>query len=214
MAEPMSDLEAALGSALLEALPYPVLALDAEGAVRFSNSAALDLLRLGDGLNLESGRLLCWRKEAQARLAGALQSHVQTYSEPERLVTVVARPSGRQPWLLASWAIQPPARSGATSLLCILDLAESALVPPPLLQALFGLSQAEARLAALLGAGYDLLGASTRLRIQPETARSQLKAVFRKMGVARQQELVRVLTQIGGLLRRKGEERSELVVDR
>jgi DNA-binding CsgD family transcriptional regulator len=54
----------------------------------------------------------------------------------------------------------------------------------------FGLSPAEARLAALLFAGASLQSCAKALGIKYETARSYLKSVFQKTGTHRQAELV------------------------
>ena len=57
----------------------------------------------------------------------------------------------------------------------------------------FGLSPAEARLAALLFAGASLQSCAKALGIKYETARSYLKSVFQKTGTHRQAELVLTL---------------------
>lgn len=54
----------------------------------------------------------------------------------------------------------------------------------------YGLSEAEARLVAALVQGATLVEAAARLNISPNTAKTQLRAVFAKTGFARQAELV------------------------
>jgi DNA-binding CsgD family transcriptional regulator len=54
---------------------------------------------------------------------------------------------------------------------------------------LFGLTLAEARLAALIGSGQDTRAAATQLSITPHTARSTMKAVYDKLGIRKQSEL-------------------------
>ena len=65
-----------------------------------------------------------------------------------------------------------------------------------MLASLYGLTDAEARLAGALSGGHSLESAAALLRIQPSTARAHLKAVFRKVGVNRQQDLVRLLASL------------------
>jgi DNA-binding CsgD family transcriptional regulator len=60
-------------------------------------------------------------------------------------------------------------------------------------QGLFDLTPAEARLAALIAAGDAPVPAAAKLGITPSTARSVLKRVFQKTGVSRQAELVGLL---------------------
>lgn len=63
----------------------------------------------------------------------------------------------------------------------------------------FGLTPAEARLAAMLKDGFSLKEASARLNISVNTARNQIKSVFDKLGVNRQSDLVRHLTELSQL---------------
>jgi DNA-binding CsgD family transcriptional regulator len=61
------------------------------------------------------------------------------------------------------------------------------------LQARFGFTRAQARLAAVLIAGESLAGASRKLNVTVNTARSHLQAIFARTGTRRQADLVRVL---------------------
>lgn len=63
----------------------------------------------------------------------------------------------------------------------------------------FGLTPAEARLAARLRFGLSLKEASEELGISVNTARNQLKSVFDKLGVNRQADLVRHLAELAQL---------------
>jgi DNA-binding CsgD family transcriptional regulator len=65
--------------------------------------------------------------------------------------------------------------------------------PIDLLRCHFGLTPAEARLALHLVAGETLRSAEVKLSITYETARTQLKDIFRKTGTCRQAELVVVI---------------------
>ena len=57
----------------------------------------------------------------------------------------------------------------------------------------FGLTQAEARLAARLATGQSLERIATELGISEGTVRNQLKAVFQKTETHRQGELIALL---------------------
>lgn len=63
----------------------------------------------------------------------------------------------------------------------------------------FGLTPAEARLAARLKDGLSLKEASEELGISINTARNQIKSVFEKLGVNRQSDLIRHLTELSQL---------------
>ncbi|MBM4247639.1 MAG: helix-turn-helix transcriptional regulator [Deltaproteobacteria bacterium] len=86
-------------------------------------------------------------------------------------------------------------------------IEDPADVPLPSIAALvsmLGLTNAEARLTTLLVAGRRLEQAATELGIAHETARTQLKAAFRKTGARSQTDLVRLVLQRPLLVRRDG----------
>jgi DNA-binding CsgD family transcriptional regulator len=64
-----------------------------------------------------------------------------------------------------------------------------------LLAAVFGLTPAEARLAAIMAEGRDPERAAEELGIARVTARNQLKAIFAKTDTHRQSELVAMLSR-------------------
>jgi DNA-binding CsgD family transcriptional regulator len=65
-----------------------------------------------------------------------------------------------------------------------------------LLRQAFDLTPAEARLAAFVGTGLSPSDAAEKLKISEETARTTLKRVFSKVGVARQSELAVLFTRL------------------
>lgn len=62
-----------------------------------------------------------------------------------------------------------------------------------------GLSHAEARLAAHLQEGLSMKEAAEALGVTVNTARNQLKSIFEKLGINRQSDLIRHLTQLSQL---------------
>ena len=70
---------------------------------------------------------------------------------------------------------------------------QQAAPPVEILQALFDLSPAEARVAAMITEGHSVSTISQRLSVKPNTVRVQLKAIFSKTGTNRQGELVSLL---------------------
>ena len=61
---------------------------------------------------------------------------------------------------------------------------------------MFGLSPAESRLAVALMAGKKLRDIAIDTGLQTTTLRSQLSAIFKKVGAGRQVDLLRILTSI------------------
>jgi DNA-binding CsgD family transcriptional regulator len=83
--------------------------------------------------------------------------------------------------------------SGAEFLLYVTPVIQQPGPPPEILQALFDLSPAEARVAAMIAEGSSVDTAAQALSVKPNTIRMQLKAIFSKTGTNRQAELVSLL---------------------
>jgi DNA-binding CsgD family transcriptional regulator len=69
---------------------------------------------------------------------------------------------------------------------------------------LYGLTQAESRLALLLAAGQSLKDAAEQLGVAQSTVRSQLKSIFGKTNTTRQSQLVRLLLLTPALSAQRG----------
>jgi DNA-binding CsgD family transcriptional regulator/PAS domain-containing protein len=190
-------------SAVLEAMPQALFALDDDGRILFANSRAEACLRAADGLCLADGRLstaLASEQPAIDRLIkGAGIAGMATGSGWAR----VSRPRGGLPYAM----FVSPLRTGddellsanAKVLVIVHDTAQRRGADLDMLAALFGLTDAEARLASALSAGHSLESAAAMLGIRQATARTELKSVFRKAGVSRQQDLVRLLTSLSSI---------------
>ena len=190
-------------SAMLEALPQAVFALDAEGMLRFANGSGARLLAKSDGLALEAGRLQVAAHQDQQRLDSMIRSAIAPLDAPARAWTRVARPSGRLPFAVfvapLNVADEEIAATNARVLVLVHDTGELRCAGIEMLTDLYGLTQAEARLASALSGGHSVESAAALLHMQPATARSHLKSVFRKTGVNRQQDLVRLLASLSSL---------------
>jgi DNA-binding CsgD family transcriptional regulator len=83
--------------------------------------------------------------------------------------------------------------SQASSLLVVTPVDRGAVPDADLLQGLFDLTPAEARVARGIGAAQSIEALAEALGVNRETVRTQLKAVLSKTGLSRQQELVSLL---------------------
>jgi len=92
---------------------------------------------------------------------------------------------------IRSWQPGPP-----KALLWINDPGQAKPPAGALLQHIFGLTPAEVRLTRLLLQGLTLKEAMGQLNLSLETGRTQLKAVFFKLGIRRQTELHRLLGRL------------------
>jgi DNA-binding CsgD family transcriptional regulator len=83
--------------------------------------------------------------------------------------------------------------TGAELLLYVTPVVQQPGPPPEILQALFDLSPAEARVAAMIAEGSSVEATAQALSVKPNTVRMQLKSIFSKTGTNRQAELVSLL---------------------
>jgi DNA-binding CsgD family transcriptional regulator len=126
------------------------------------------------------------------------EGHSQFNSKNDtRRVLTITRHSGRRAYVLELSRLMNLPTSALTdvprALVLIRDPEARASIDQHLLAKHFSLTQAEARVAGLLFSGHSLTSAAKTSGIAPSTVRSQLKSVFRKVGVARQADLIRAL---------------------
>jgi DNA-binding CsgD family transcriptional regulator len=154
-----------------------------------------------DGVHVKAGRLGCAHADADRALSRAINratGYDGTLRDP--LVPVILpRRNGLRPLMVEVIPIRGAAQDifNVVSALAILTDLESTNQRPaePLLQQAFGLTPAEARLAARLTNG-DTLPDIARLDNTPhETLRTRLKSVFDKTGTSRQTELALLVTK-------------------
>ena len=190
-------------SAVLEALPQAVFALDANGTLLFANAVGRDLLAAADGISVESGRLQTLLPHDQALLDSIIRSAIAPVSGSSSGWVSISRRSRRLAYAVfvapLHGAEEELTAAAAKVLVIVHDLAAHRCADEQMLTSLYGLTGAEARLASALSGGHSLESAAALLRIQPSTARAHLKAVFRKVGINRQQDLVRQLASLSAL---------------
>lgn len=190
-------------SAMLEALPQAVFALDGSGRLRFANGRGEALLAAADGIHAEDGRLRTTCLAEQAPLENAIRSAIAPLDGPPSGWLRVSRQSGRLPYAMfvapLAVAEEEMARGEARVLVMVHDPGEQRAADPEMLTSLYRLTETEARLASALSAGHSVESAAALLGMQPSTARAHLKHIFSKVGVNRQQDLVRLLTSLSAL---------------
>lgn len=193
---------------VLQLMPNAALLLDANARLVHANPAAELLLRTGDGLTCQADggmQLSAAVSEERAALAHALARSLQVASgssdelcEPLRLT----RLSGASPLLVIPVPLPPPAFSfwelseTARVLVLIIDPSTRSTAAASVLQAAFGLTNAEARIAILIGSGLNGPQTAQILGISPETVKTHLARCFEKMSIRSQVELARMLSAL------------------
>jgi DNA-binding CsgD family transcriptional regulator len=186
---------------VIETSSRAVLLVDARLTVIYSNTAGARLTARRDGLTIDNGELRTARTADTTRLRELLADAIQT-SQGEGLgaggMITVGRPSGGRPFAVlvcpVAQQMTAPLVGGSAAAIVFINDPEQVVIPDePDLQALFGLTPAEARLTALLAQGASLGEAADRLGVREATVRSRLKSVFLKTGTHRQAELIGVV---------------------
>ena len=191
--------------AALDSLADAVLLVDAAGRLLRANRAADRLLARADGLSIGRGGELRAATPAQTGALGRLVARAASPDESRTGGTLsLERPSLRSPLRLlavplpagSAWP-ELPLEPGA--LLIVVDPDEPRALPAERLQALFGLTPAEAALAVALASGEGLPTVADRLGIARTTARTHADRVLAKTGTGRQAELARLLERLAAL---------------
>jgi DNA-binding CsgD family transcriptional regulator len=191
--------QARAGLGMLDALSSPAILLDWRGCIVGSNMLAEALM--GDDLVIHNGRLSATERRSNQALQ-RLIAHVVSAPAGSAFLAedpVVVLRSGRRPLLIDAMpttTVICDAFRLTRAIIVITDLEKKPVSSERRLQRMFGLTLAEARLAALLATGLTLREASATLGITYETARTELKRVFAKLDVSRQSELVALLGRL------------------
>ena len=174
------------------------LLIDKHGRVTRANRRAEDLFCSEFGIR--KGRLWTAANAGLSRLESFMAEieQAQSSSGPLPAPIIIARQG--TPWLLIEAMPVTSASNdlfeGCRALLVVSDLTRPSITDAALLSLVFGLTSAEARLAAAICEGQDINGAAATFGVSRQTLRSQLKTVFAKTGSRRQAELVARAAQI------------------
>jgi DNA-binding CsgD family transcriptional regulator/PAS domain-containing protein len=185
-------------SSALDQIDHGVVLVDGGGRVLFTNHAADQIIAHDDGLSL-AARGLRAKSAADTRRMEALIAEALRGAAGGTMR--VARPSLAEPWLV----LVAPVRSrglwsvngGAAAAIFITDPERAPMPTHRMLRDLFELTPTEAKVARSIVAGNDVPDAARELRISTNTVHTHLRRIFRKLGVGRQADLVRVLIRAG-----------------
>jgi DNA-binding CsgD family transcriptional regulator len=133
---------------------------------------------------------------AQVILAEAMQA-LAVASGPYTGRSIPLAGRGRAPMVVHLLPLRREARdifSGAFCLLFVTSVVARKAPQPTLLEVLFDLTPAEAKVASLIANGRPVAAIAQRQGVAENTVRIHLKSIFAKTGVHRQAELVNLLS--------------------
>lgn len=184
----------------LEGTSQAVLIVDGDASVRHVNTAGERLMRSRPGLTIIGGRLSAQASDAARRLAELISRATSADGGRQGGALNLPRPGQRFPLAVRISPLtgepDPVFGRPRMAMVCITDLERDVRPPHDALRTLFGLTQAEARLAVAVFEGLSLPEAADRFAVSVHTVRFQLARIFDKTGVARQAELVKLMMRL------------------
>ena len=181
----------------LDAFDRAAIGLSGKGKILFCNRTARHLLAEADGLRAKDNRLVAHRPTQDTELQFLLtQAAIAGTGFSTTGVLLIDRKSGKPALRLTLMPFAGNLLNHIPELAMLVFVDDPARKPGSraiALRKLFRLSPAETRLADLLAGGVELAAAAEQLRMTHGTARFHLKSMFRKTGLKRQVDLVRLV---------------------
>ena len=180
---------------LLDRSPAAIFLLDERKHIIFVNRGAQSLEAEADGVRFSAGRVTLAYRQDDDRLQRLI---AQTFTAlPAGHAMRALRPSGKRPYAILVGPVSQKysGLSAITPRVCIVITDPDSATPflKVRLQAVYGLTEAEARLAVLLVDGQKLPAAAVKLGITYGTCRTRLAEIFQKTETRSQPELVSLL---------------------
>jgi DNA-binding CsgD family transcriptional regulator len=177
----------------LALIGLPVATLDAGGRILAANGP-FELLSAQVGIGA-GNRVRLANARSNQLLGNALD---QVASDEKAIVRSIGIPAseGAPALVIHVLPIRRSAHdlfSTAASLLAVTPVSRPLEPLTELLNALFDLTPAEARIARAIRAGHTVETAASEIRVSQEAVRSHLKSILGKTGTARQRDLARLL---------------------
>ena len=188
----------ALGATLTDLLDNTrvgVIHLDRQGRVVEANDRAQAVLRRGDGLFDEDGFLHARLPADDMRLQELVEGVLPTFDGPGVSGSMAV---GRLPQSIVH--LSPVSKrqtafgfGSVAALALVVDAASRARVDPALVAAVLGLTPAQSQVAALLAEGLSVNEVAAATHRQANAVYWHLKQIYKKLGVSRQADLVRLV---------------------
>jgi DNA-binding CsgD family transcriptional regulator len=188
----------------LDRLPTAVFLLGRDGRCRFFNAEARRLLGLCDGLILDRAGRLTGPRPSEAGMLERLVAESCATGAGQGLgaggAVRLSRPSGRRAFQIFVSPMRAKPTPHLVGRACAITLVSDPDRPAPrdgeVLEQLFGLTPAEARVAGLLGGGHRVTETADLLGVSEGTVRTHLKRILEKSESRTQVDLMRALCAV------------------
>jgi DNA-binding CsgD family transcriptional regulator len=185
---------------LLDQIPAGIFLLNGRGAVLHANVFARAIMNLRDGIAIKGGRLTAIGRQSDAKLDRMLAACLSTHRRGGEMR--VARTEGH--WLLSVCPLTEAAAgmTGEGHCRAWVWVSETEAASNDIsrrLEALFGLTVAEQRVAAAFARHLSPAEIAEQQGVSLNTVRTQMRRIFDKLGVGRQAGVAHLLSQVSAL---------------
>jgi len=188
--------------------PRSIFFVDAQGKVSYCNLGGTKLLERADGLATDRHGIMFANMSKDNQQFRSVLKHITGRDrEPSKRPEIVTinRPSGNRPLQVLLNPFMDTKKDGYESeclaLVVVYDPEQTVETDQHVLRQMYGLTKAEARLAALIADGRSLSAAAEILAIQHDTVRTHLKRIFSKTRTNRQSDLITLILNSPAALR-------------
>jgi DNA-binding CsgD family transcriptional regulator len=196
----LRDSAVAASAQVLDQSPFGLFLLGRDAQIVFSNAAAKKQCSEGAGIRLRNQSLVFSDRDIRAAYEKMLAATMHGSSEGDPRMAPISfnKTNGVGSYQIGMRRLSMPAKRGSLATrkviaLFIYDTSERMDLSIDNLKALYGLTDAEARVCDLLYQSRNLPEAAAVLKISINTAKTHLTRSFRKVGVQSQAELIRRL---------------------
>jgi DNA-binding CsgD family transcriptional regulator len=178
---------------VLDQLPHPVIVVDVTLRVLIVQQRARLILERADGLSLNGETLVTARPDTTRKLRECV---AQVFASANRVSLLLERAtglSGVPVVVLPLPRAAAPCEFPPAAMVVIADPDCTGPTDQQALQQIYGLTRAEAQVAAMLLKGRSLEEAANELCVSLNTVRTHLQRIFSKTDTARQSQLLRTL---------------------
>lgn len=193
---------AALADNAIDALSFGMVVVGEDGRVALANQLALELSAGEAGLAIKDNRLAAQNPLAHAALSTAVTAALAQASGRTTRATAAVRIPGSKGRPLTIVVAPLPPRAGnfvrhrPAAIVFITDPNRKTILAADVLRQLYGLTQAEVRVAELVVNGLSLEAAADLLGVTRNTVRNHLQNIYGKTGARRLSDLVAVFTRL------------------
>jgi DNA-binding NarL/FixJ family response regulator len=181
--------------AVIHRLSRAVLLLDDERRVLFANATARRMLAEGDAFRELEARLELCSAGRMQQLQAYLDAPSPIAQDPPRLLLKLERSNGQPAYRMLLMRLDAGSCQGsrACHLMMVFEPHAARAVEREVLVGLYGLTPAEAEIAAQLFSGLNVNDVAAAVGSSPRTVRAHLRSIFRKCEVESQAQLLQLL---------------------